>query len=89
MKRFEQLIQDAYQRLNIVNEYGNDDPTADNKKQDDEMKKAKQATDKAEDTAHDAGIDAEASKQELASIKTDKSKSTAVKNRETSKKMGA
>ena len=90
MKRFEQLIQDAYDRLDIVNEYQDkDDTTADNKKQAEELSKAKQETDKAEDTAHDAGMDAEASKQELADVKTQKSTSAATKNRDKVKKMGA
>lgn len=89
MKRFEQLIQDAYDRLESVVEYTDSkDTTEDNKKQSEDLAKAKQDTDKAEDAAHDAGMDAEDSKQELAAVKTKKSSSTATKNRDKVKQMG-
>lgn len=88
MKRFDQLIEQAYDRLELKLEYGDDDTTADNEKQEQDMQKAKQDTDKAEDAAHDAGMDAEKSKQELATVKSKKSQETSSTNREKAKSMG-
>ena len=89
MKRFEQIIEDTYKRLGLSEEKDEkDENTADNKGQEDELNAAKQNTDAAEDAAHDAGMDAEQSKQELANLKKDKSTKTATDNRAKAKSMG-
>ncbi len=89
MKRFEQIIEDTYERLGLSEEKGEkDENTADNKGQEDELNAAKTDTDAAEDAAHDAGMDAEQSKQELANLKKDKSTKTATDNRSKAKNMG-
>lgn len=89
MKRFEQIIEDTYKRLGLSEEKDEkDESTADNEGQEDELNAAKQDTDAAEDTAHDAGMDAEKSKQELANLKTDKSTKASTDNRTKAKNMG-
>ena len=75
MKRFEQIIEDQFKRLGLAD-------------QEEELNTAKQNTDKAEDTAHKAGLDAQGSRQELASVKQNKSTEVASKNRDKVKQMG-
>tara|TARA_B110000495_G_scaffold123403_1_gene107303 strand:+ start:13078 stop:13344 length:267 start_codon:yes stop_codon:yes gene_type:complete len=87
MKRFEQIIEDQFKRLGLAAE-SDDDTEADNPDQEEELNTAKQNTDKAEDTAHKAGLDAQGSRQELASVKQNKSTEVASKNRDKVKQMG-
>jgi len=89
MKRFEQIIEDTYKRLGLSEEKDDEDEsTADNEGQDDDLSTAKQNTDAAEDQAHDAGMDAEQSKQELANLKKNKSTKASTDNRGKAQNLG-
>ena len=90
MKRFEQIIEDQYKKLGLTSEAGNpnDETEKDNEGQEQEMQDAKVATDQAEDTAHDAGIAAQQSRQDLAGKKKEKADGTTAKNTDTINKMG-
>lgn len=69
MNKFEQIIEDQYKRLGIV--FENDDMESDNEDQKKELTKAREETDAAEDTAHDAKLTSHKSRQNLAAAEKD------------------
>ena len=70
MNKFETIIEDQYKRLGLFSEQ-DDDMETDNDEQKKELTKAREDTDAAEDTAHDAKMTSQQSRQKLASTETD------------------
>lgn len=91
MKRFQKIIEDQYEKLGIVSEYGTDEDETekDNEGQAQEVSKAKQDTDTAEDAAHDATLTAHKSRQNLAGAKKDKADTTSADAQQKTKQIGA
>lgn len=89
MRRFEQIIEDQYNRLGIALEQDDDtDPLEDdNVKQNKELNQHKQFTDKAEDDAHDANMGAQTARQKLAKAQTTYSQTKTQKSRDKLKKL--
>ena len=91
MKRFQKIIEDQYEKLGIVSEYGTDEDETekDNESQAQEVSKAKQDTDAAEDEAHDATLTAHKSRQNLAGAKKNKADTTSADAQQKTKQIGA
>ena len=91
MKRFQKIIEDQYEKLGIVSEYGTDEDETekDNEGQAQEVSKAKQDTDAAEDAAHDATLTAHKSRQTLAGAKKNKADTTSADAQQKTKQIGA
>lgn len=84
MRRFQQILEDQYNRLGLTLEQ-EDDTEKDNEAQKAELDAVKQKTDAAEDESHAAQTDAHASRQELAGAQTKSAQNQAVANRQKTK----